>query len=246
MLDKLLQKLLIKTQKINRIEQLQNNRIYKNKIFVFGNNKTGTTTLKDFFATLGFRVSNQKDFEALYFGKNNISKESYVNQLYSLVDCWEVFQDLPFADPDCWTDIINEFPSAKYIYTCRDPHEWYRSLISHHSQSAGFDYQICKDQIQFDSVEIAEKLKKWQYNGSCQYDEIYRRYKLQSDDELYDKEKFLNYHIEHQKLAKRALKNVDNLFIDITKDSLVEEKLAVFLMGKKIDLPLLPHSNRRR
>lgn len=105
------------------------------KIFCIGYNKTGTTSLTEFFTQNGYLISPQIPFEYnlnSYFYKNystfiNMIKEDYYDKTF--------FQDVPFSLPDFYKILDSEFEDSKFILTIRnDENDWYNSLVRYHKQ----------------------------------------------------------------------------------------------------------------
>jgi hypothetical protein len=105
------------------------------KFFCIGYNKTGTTSLTEFFKQNGYSIAPQKPFEYnlnSYFSKNHSTfidmiKEDYYENTF--------FQDVPFSLPNFYKSLDTEFENAKFILTVRnDENQWYESLIRYHKQ----------------------------------------------------------------------------------------------------------------
>ena len=97
------------------------------KIVVIGFNKTGTTSLFYALEELGYKMSNQHDFERLY----NIYKqgEIKIDDILKKINQYEVFQDIPFSLPGFYETVDNNFPNCKYILTIRSESDvWFKSF----------------------------------------------------------------------------------------------------------------------
>ena len=213
------------------------------KIFVVGNNKTGTTSLEHFFKKLGFLCLPQQIPESLYF-ENRHNTSALLGKLNPYIRSFEVFQDLPFSETSILDELVRSWPHEKYIYTMRSKVSWYNSLLNHHSQTAGF--QIDKSKKIFsivDTQSAVKSLKKWSYRGQNMYEHIIDRYSIPSSLSVYDFECLISYHMKHEHTSQRLLAGRDALFLDITTDPNASKKICEF-----ISLPFtveLPIKNKR-
>jgi hypothetical protein len=121
--------------KMHFIQKLTDEKIENTKIFCIGYNKTGTTSLTEFFKQNGYSIAPQIPFECnlnSYFSKNystfiDMIKEDYYENTF--------FQDVPFSLPNFYKSLDTEFENAKFILTVRnDENQWYESLIRFHKQ----------------------------------------------------------------------------------------------------------------
>lgn len=101
------------------------------KIFCIGFNKTGTTSLSDFFQKNNFAVAPQKPFECnleSYFYNNYSTFTKMIDSDYYQ---YSFFQDIPFSLPFFYKELDSTYRDAKFILTIRDSeHEWYNSIIN--------------------------------------------------------------------------------------------------------------------
>jgi hypothetical protein len=198
------------------------------KIFCIGFNKTGTTSLRDFFHSEDFSSGDQQAFE------NNLNSYRFKN--YSTFiemikqDFWgsNIFQDIPFSLPEFYKELYKEFPNAYYILTIRDnDEEWYNSLINWNLELFGQTHKP------YDSFYIH---RGWVISlltdcyGTPKYDP-------------YNKEILIQAYNKHNQEVKEFFKNKPN-FIEL---NLVQEKdtsrLSKFL-GVKFKNQTFPHSNK--
>lgn len=112
----------------------------KNKIFVIGQNKTGTTSLEKAFKDLGFCVGDQRIAEILY------DRHYFKFQFEPIIEYCktaQVFQDVPFSRSNTYKVLDDAFPGSKFILTVRDDAEqWYNSLTRFHAKMFGKDERI--------------------------------------------------------------------------------------------------------
>ncbi len=102
----------------------------KQKIFVIGLGKTGTTTMDVLLKEFGFRMGNQRQGEKLL---ENWYKRDF-DPILQLTKTADAFQDVPFGLPYTFQVLHGHYPDAKFILTLRDSAEqWADSLIRFHS-----------------------------------------------------------------------------------------------------------------
>ncbi|KAF2103456.1 hypothetical protein NA57DRAFT_31946 [Rhizodiscina lignyota] len=112
---------------------------FKPKVFVVGLNKTGTTSLGDALATLGYKRLGWKDllsrklFHDWYSGN--------LQHLIGLSRTYDAFEDLP------WTFLYEEmatmYPDAKFILTLRnDEEKWWRSIHAHTNRNGWVGHEL--------------------------------------------------------------------------------------------------------
>ena len=221
-------------------------KIKHNKIVVCGNNKTGTTSLADFFHSLGYRVAPQEEIEQIYY-RNFRQPEVVCDLLDHYIQRYEVFQDVPFSVSDYLPFIANRYPDFQYIYTMRDPLPWYNSLLGHHSSTSGF--QINKESPVYTIRSLDEAiraLREWSYHSASMLEHVSYRFSLASDLQIYDYDIFTKYHQNHFLNAKRILNSFNSLFVDITTDPDSSLKLCQYLGFPSGTVVPIPHSNKRR
>ncbi len=117
----------------------------KERIFCISMQKTGTTSVGDFFTNFGYPTArwvhsweNQwtkkwcdGDFEAIFN-----SKEFQQRQ---------VFEDDPWWCPGFHEELYRRFPNAKFILFTRDSTDWFRSMLKHaNGKTLGNTKQHCK------------------------------------------------------------------------------------------------------
>ncbi|EPR74705.1 Tetratricopeptide TPR_2 [Winogradskyella psychrotolerans RS-3] len=103
----------------------------KNKIFCVSFQRTGTTSVGQFFKDFGYKVASydQKrsskwsakrflgDFESIFKSKD------FKNH--------QVFEDNPWWEQDFYRVLYHRFPNAKFILFTRDADKWFDSMVSH-------------------------------------------------------------------------------------------------------------------
>lgn len=96
----------------------------KDKVFIIGFHKTGTTSLETALERLDYRV---------YGGDKNLLKLEDRNDLLQYIektlDNWDVVQDMPW--PLFYRELTELYPDAKFILTLRKTGAWIDSVVRH-------------------------------------------------------------------------------------------------------------------
>lgn len=95
------------------------------KVFCIGFQKTGTSSMRDAMAQLGFRVAG-KYGDGLSL---NELRARYVEMGLELAREYDVVQDMPW--PLIYRELDAAFPGAKFILTKRDLDGWTNSMVKH-------------------------------------------------------------------------------------------------------------------
>jgi hypothetical protein len=96
------------------------------KVFCIGFHKTGTTSMRDALALLGYRVTGPN---GLYDPEIAIKLDALVD---TLSESFDAFQDNPW--PLVYRRMDEKYPDAKFILTVRDPDRWSASVVRHFQQ----------------------------------------------------------------------------------------------------------------
>lgn len=116
---------------MNRIKALFNNK-KSNKIFCISMQRTGTTSVGDFFRHFNYSVADWEEhkhtqwddfwcdgnFEAIFNSK--------------LFQNTQVFSDNPFWYPEFYKVLFHRFADAKFVLFTRNSDDWFRSMLHHH------------------------------------------------------------------------------------------------------------------
>lgn len=96
----------------------------KQKVFGIGLNKTGTTTLGQCLARLGYRhMSCRRDLLIAL-------REGNLETIFNEIDSFDSFEDWPY--PLMHRQLFDRYPDARFILTTRsDAATWLRSLKAH-------------------------------------------------------------------------------------------------------------------
>ncbi|MFY0605787.1 MAG: hypothetical protein JXR10_03670 [Cyclobacteriaceae bacterium] len=105
----------------------------KKKIFCIGQNKTGTTSIKQAFKEMGYVVGVQRQAEELM--------PEYLDNDYKRIIRYcktaQVFQDFPFSFPDTYKIMDKAYPGSRFILSVRDtPDQWYNSYVRFYTRLA--------------------------------------------------------------------------------------------------------------
>ncbi|WP_417855019.1 sulfotransferase family protein [Xanthomarina gelatinilytica] len=96
----------------------------RQKIFVIGFQKTGTTTLEHALERLGYRV---------YGGDKNLmkyeDKDALKNYIKNTLKNWDAVQDMPW--PLFYKELYELYPAAKFVLTIRDTEKWISSVVKY-------------------------------------------------------------------------------------------------------------------
>src|SRR5690554_1808437 len=94
----------------------------KEKVFVIGFQKTGTTSLETALKILGYRVHG---------GDKNLMKfersEDLKKYISGVMQTWDAVQDMPW--PLFYRELYDLYPNAKFILTHRNPEKWINSVV---------------------------------------------------------------------------------------------------------------------
>ncbi|MEP5253980.1 MAG: sulfotransferase [Winogradskyella arenosi] len=103
----------------------------KNKIFCVSFQRTGTTSVGQFFKDFGYKVasydskrsSNWSTLRFLGDYENIFKSKDFKNH--------QVFEDNPWWEEDFYKVLFHRFPDAKFILFTRDADKWFDSMVSH-------------------------------------------------------------------------------------------------------------------
>lgn len=171
------------------------------KYFGIGRNKTGTTSLKRAFSDLGFMVGNQRKAEWLF---DKYYFEGNFQPIIKYCQSAEVFQDVPFSNPETYKYLDRAYPGSKFILTVRDDAEqWYRSITRFHAKNFGLNGRI----------PTVEDLKNATYvRKGFMYNTV--RTHGTPDEDPYNKEIMIAHYEAHNRAVIEYFKNrPDDLFI---------------------------------
>ena len=194
----------------------------KSKIFCIGFNKTGTTTIEKVLKDFKYRLGDQPQAELLF--SNWLNRDFKAIKKYCASA--EAFQDVPFSMPYTYILLDQYFPNAKFILTVRDsPEQWYNSTVNFHSKLWGDGKnKLSKEEL---------KNVNYRYKG-FPYDFIKEVFNT-SDNDIYNKEKFMNLYNQHIVQVKDYFKtSPEKLLIINTSNKDDYFRLCEFLNKKPL------------
>jgi hypothetical protein len=217
--------------KVRRKIKVMNNRKYKNKFFVIGLNKTGTTSMAKAFRDFKYKVDDQNQAHKLMYFYERRNFKSIVKYCKRS----EVFQDTPFSLKYTYYFLHQAFPNAKFILTIRDsPEEWYSSLLNFHKEKYS-------SSVNAPSKEDLEKAKR--PHGRSVYDNIKMRFNT-PDNDLYNKEIMIKYYVDHNKDVIDYFRPIAKNFLILNvKEPQAYQQLCAFI-GKKPLYKEFPWENK--
>jgi len=138
----------------------------KPKIFCISTQRTGTTSVGEFFKYFGYKVADwsisHKNNWAYYWENGDFetifnSKEFKNNQ---------VFEDAPWWAPEFYKVLYHRFPNAKFILFTRDSEKWFNSMLSHSDgKTLGNTKRHCKVyRREEDFYKLLNKSERLLYN----------------------------------------------------------------------------------
>lgn len=110
------------------------------KVFVIGLSKTGTTSLGDALAILGYKRLGWKDIRSrhLVHAWHNRDLDSILER----TAYYDTFEDLPW--PFLYREMAERFPDAKFILSLRrDEQTWLESMRRHVGRARWVGYEYC-------------------------------------------------------------------------------------------------------
>ena len=100
----------------------------KEKVFIIGLHKTGTSSIGRAFERLGYRVCGSfKSYKKRY--NHTINRADLFNELKSEVKKFDCFQDTPWFI--FYKEIFQIYPDSKFILLIRSEKSWLKSIQNH-------------------------------------------------------------------------------------------------------------------
>lgn len=194
----------------------------RNKIFVIGFNKTGTTSIQHALSEFDILMGNQRKAELLM---PDVISGNY-HRLFAYCNTAEAFQDVPFSKPGMYKLLDKQFPDSLFILTIRDNGEqWFQSLRNFHSKLVCGGHKIPDE------------------NDLKNYDYVYKGWlhivhTATYGNDLYDKDKYIDIYNRHNEEVVEYFKSrPQNLLVINVSQSDSYKKLCSFI-GQK---PLREH-----
>ncbi len=166
----------------------------KEKVFVIGFHKTGTSSLGKALQILGYSVCGSLK-EAYNYEKFNGNSLKYIfRKAKPLLNKYEAFQDTPWFL--LYNDLYRLYPNAKFILTTREKVQWMKSVQNHFgNQNFSFHHLIygTLDSINDEKIYLNRYIK---HNEDVRYffkkKKNFLELKLEEDFEWDKLCKFLN------------------------------------------------------
>jgi len=95
------------------------------KVFCIGFQKTGTSSVRDALASVGYRVTG-------VFGRDiklDELKSRFVDLGLAIAADFDAVEDMPW--PLMFRELDKAFPGSKFVLTVRDTDRWYASIAGH-------------------------------------------------------------------------------------------------------------------
>ncbi|GAA4290499.1 sulfotransferase [Aestuariibaculum suncheonense] len=107
------------------------NRKSQPKIFCISFQRTGTTSVGQFFREHGYRVAGYEKERSLRWAALRLvgNYEAIFNSKEFIE--YQVFEDNPWWEGDFYKVLYHRFPDAKFILFTRDADKWFDSMVSH-------------------------------------------------------------------------------------------------------------------
>ena len=198
-----------------------------NKAFCIGSHKTGTTSLDLVMKILGFDCAPQQEIEISTVDQ---VQHGIYRELFKKVDSYDFFQDSPFAQGTTFIALDAYFPNSKFIFTYREPEEWFNSLTKFHQKILNKKV-LGKSEIEnFGYLREDYTLRNTEFYYISEIDEKNNLKVNYNWDLLYNKEHYIDLYKRRRdeviKYFQRRPK--DLLILDITKEKDISE-IASFL-----------------
>lgn len=115
------------------------------RIFCISMQRTGTTSVEDFFEHFGYPVARWED--SWYNQWSKLWYDGNYESIFNTNDfkISQVFEDDPWWLPEFYKFLYHRFPESKFILFTRDSDSWFNSMVSHSKgKILGNTWQHCK------------------------------------------------------------------------------------------------------
>jgi hypothetical protein len=204
----------------------------REKVFCIGQNKTGTTSVKEVLKRLGYRIGDQAKAELLIHDWAQRDFKKIVKLCHSA----DAFQDIPFSNEFTYEILDYAFPGSKFILTVRNSKdEWFESLKRFHTKLIGKGRLPTADDL---------KAYSYRYKG-WMWENMQLKYGI-DETSLYDYEIYTEqYEKYNQRVAEYFKYRPDDLLVVNLSEEDAIEKLYTFL-GFAYDGSEMPHLNQSK
>lgn len=202
----------------------------RKKVFCIGQNKTGTTSMAEALAGLGYKVGDQPAAELLI---NDWSRRDF-RSIVSYCQSADAFQDIPFSLDYTYQALDSAYPGSRFILTLRDSSDqWYESAVRFHTKIIGKN-----------RIPTAADLKEFAYRRPGWLWEVMQLVYGDPEDSLYDRDRLVRRHEEYNSRVIDYFRHRPNdLLVLKLSDPRSMKQLCGFL-GKEHDDRVMPHLNR--
>lgn len=101
----------------------------RNKVFVLGFHKTGTTSLAKALVVLGYRVCGFVNPPTNYTPETHTREELFEAIYKPFLEKYDMFEDTPWFI--FYRELLELYPDAKFILTKRPVDGWFKSVLNH-------------------------------------------------------------------------------------------------------------------
>lgn len=204
----------------------------RHKVFVVGQNKTGTTSMALALEQLGYKLGDQIEAELLF----DDWLDGRFDRIIDLCRQADAFQDVPFSLKHTYRKLDQEYPGSKFILTERqDADEWFESLARFHTKIIGKN-----------RLPTLEDLADFPYRAEGWFLKAHLAIFDVTEDQLYDREHYIAHYESHNKELKDYFKGRSNDFLSLNvADTDAAAKLCSFL-GVPGRLKTMPHANQSK
>ena len=204
----------------------------KDKVFCIGQNKTGTTSVKEVLKRLGYRIGDQAKAELLI---HDWAKRDF-KKIVKFCHTADAFQDIPFSNDFTYEILDYAFPDSKFILTIRNSKdEWFESLKRFHTKLIGKGRLPTDDDL---------KAYSYRYKG-WMWENMQLKYGI-DETSLYNYEIYTDQYEKHNQRVMEYFKyRPDNLLVVNLAEEDAIERLYTFL-GVSYDGSEMPHLNQSK
>jgi len=190
----------------------------KQKIFVIGINKTGTTSLNKALVDLGIVVASEREAKSLFTSW----RDRDFDPIVKFCKRAQAFQDSPFSFPYTYIILDQAYPDSKFILTIRDNDEqWYQSITRFHSKLWGDNNGAPPSKEQLQEAVNSYKGRPWDVNRALFNTPEFDPYK---------KEILLDFYNSHNKSVIEYFKvSPDKLLVLNLSDKKSYQKFIEFI-----------------
>ncbi len=202
------------------------------KVFCIGANKTGTTSLNEFFRVHGYRVGEQPLAELLFV---KCARADRWDELTEFVRTADFFQDLPFSARHTYRHLSDAFPKSLFLLSTRSSaEEWYNSLIAFHAAKFGDGlHPPTKAQL---------KAATYRYPGFAW--EANRLLYSSPEEDPYRKDNLIQWYTTHLYEARTWFAERPGRMLEINIAHHEAAQTIADFAGFELRMPALPHLNK--